>query len=188
MKALLPASLLLVASVFLVTTPRAEARDKHKQREAYSSDHARDIRDAQAREAKRRQDAYEDYRNDRRRSNYSRSGYNYYPGYRYGGYNNGYNYGRPRTNIAIGVSPSYSTQYVERDRSVYRGQAISGSNNSSLEISVQNKLGRLGYYSGEYDGDIGPASRRAILKYQRDNDLEETGRIDRELVNALDLT
>ncbi len=118
-------------------------------------------------------------------------------GYYRGGYSgySPYYYSRPRTSIGIGLGSGYydsgynGTYYRGDDRPVYRGRQLSENGSSSaLEVSVQRKLARLGYYSGSIDGDIGPASRRAIVRYQRDNDLAETGRIDRNLVEALGLS
>jgi len=54
-----------------------------------------------------------------------------------------------------------------------------------VAIQVQRKLKRLGYYDGGIDGDIGPATRRAIRGYQEENGLEITGRIDRSLLRSL---
>jgi len=55
----------------------------------------------------------------------------------------------------------------------------------SLPMDVQYALSRCGYYAGPIDGDIGPASRRAIRAYQRDHGLPVTGGIDEPLLRAL---
>lgn len=40
---------------------------------------------------------------------------------------------------------------------------------------IQNALKNAGYYKGEIDGKIGPKSKKAILDFQIDNDLEPDG-------------
>jgi peptidoglycan hydrolase-like protein with peptidoglycan-binding domain len=50
--------------------------------------------------------------------------------------------------------------------------------------SVQASLRRLGIYSGQVDGILGPDTRRAIEDYQVKNKLPETGQPDQGL-NAL---
>ena len=61
------------------------------------------------------------------------------------------------------------------------------SNGDSLASEVQQRLAVRGYYRGEVDGDIGPASRRAIAGYQDDHGLRATGRIDDDLIESLRL-
>ena len=50
---------------------------------------------------------------------------------------------------------------------------------------VQSALAREGYYDGAIDGTIGPATRNALRRYQRDRGLSVTGRIDRSVIDAL---
>lgn len=57
--------------------------------------------------------------------------------------------------------------------------------NGSLPAQVQSALAREGYYDGDIDGDIGPASRSAIANYQRDNGLPVTGTITNSLLDSL---
>ena len=51
--------------------------------------------------------------------------------------------------------------------------------------NVQAELLRLGYDPGSVDGEYGPATRQALLDYQRDNGLPVTGEIDEDTLNAL---
>jgi peptidoglycan hydrolase-like protein with peptidoglycan-binding domain len=67
------------------------------------------------------------------------------------------------------------SRYLERD--VYRSD--------SLDVAVQRALARLGYYRGPIDGDIGPGSRSAIARYQRDHGFAVTGTINSTLLRAL---
>ena len=50
---------------------------------------------------------------------------------------------------------------------------------------VQSALARAGYYDGPIDGSIGPATRNALRRYQRDRGLSVTGRIDQSVIDAL---
>jgi len=52
---------------------------------------------------------------------------------------------------------------------------------------VQKMLTALGYDAGGTDGSIGPKTRSAIIGFERDNSLPETGRINSDLVERLEL-
>ena len=54
-----------------------------------------------------------------------------------------------------------------------------------VEIAVQVELSRLGYYHGDIDGDIGPASRNAIRSYQARAGMPVNGIITRALLDSL---
>lgn len=49
----------------------------------------------------------------------------------------------------------------------------------------QARLENLGYYQGRIDGIAGEATAKAIASFQRDNDLEDTGKADQETLKAL---
>lgn len=53
------------------------------------------------------------------------------------------------------------------------------------EIRAQLALRQLGYYRGPIDGDIGPYTSRAILRFQRDRGLPMTGWLDVRTLRAL---
>ena len=91
-------------------------------------------------------------------------------GYYYGPSNSSYYYRQP------GVS-------YYRSREAYYGPSASRGN--SLDVAVQQALARRGYYDGRIDGDIGPASRRAIAHYQDDRGLRVTGSINSSLLDSL---
>lgn len=55
----------------------------------------------------------------------------------------------------------------------------------STDAAVQRALSRRGYYDGPADGSLGPGSRRAISRYQRDNGLQVTGTVTPGLLRAL---
>ena len=87
----------------------------------------------------------------------------FYPGYGSWGYYPGYGYG-------------YGG-YGER-----RGYSNGG---GSVVTDVQSALADAGYYRGEIDGVIGTGTRNAIRRFQRDNGLPVTGRLDARLLDEL---
>ncbi len=86
----------------------------------------------------------------------------WYPAYGYDSSYNSYSYDEP----------IYG--YQDRDP----GQMIA---------SVQTELQRLGYYQYAVDGLMGPATRAAIARFQRDNGLSITSAIDRPTLQSLGL-
>ena len=50
---------------------------------------------------------------------------------------------------------------------------------------VQMALKEKGFYLGKIDGVMGPATRRALIAFQRQQGLEPTGRIDQPSIAAL---
>jgi len=104
-------------------------------------------------------------------------GAGFYPGY--WGYP--YEYGYPYYPYPYAYPPPY---YPD----AYRGRVVDGASaRDSMEAQVQQALAEKGYYRGQIDGVIGPASREAIRNYQHDKGLSTTGRINSGLVKSLDL-
>lgn len=98
----------------------------------------------------------------------------------------GYYYGPP------GVPYYYQAPGVRyyATRSVVPRQYWGGSYGyeyGGADASVQRALARRGYYHGAIDGDIGPASRRAITRYQVDHGLPVTGTVTSSLLRSLGL-
>jgi hypothetical protein len=84
---------------------------------------------------------------------------------------------------AYGYDPAYST--YEYDGPIY------GYNNlppGDVVTNVQSALQEQGYYRGEIDGSIGPLTRAALRRYQRDNGLEITAAVDQPTLASLGLT
>lgn len=54
-----------------------------------------------------------------------------------------------------------------------------------LVLNVQKLLARLGYNAGTADGRFGPQTREAVIAFQKEAGLPETGTIDKELLKAL---
>jgi hypothetical protein len=81
---------------------------------------------------------------------------------------------------AYGYDPVYSS--YEYDGPIY------GYNNlppGQVVTNVQSALQQQGYYRGEIDGSIGPVTRSALRRYQRDNGLRITAAIDRPTLASL---
>jgi hypothetical protein len=107
----------------------------------------------------------------------------------YWGYPYGYAYGYP-----YGYPYGYDdgSGYDPNDQGVYDGKdaGYQGSDNRSYEgnspVAVaQARLKRLGYYHGRVDGQIGPATERAIAAYQRDHGQRVTGGVTRNTLSAI---
>ena len=58
---------------------------------------------------------------------------------------------------------------------------------SSVIRAAQQKLNDAGYQSGAPDGKLGPQTRAAISKYQKDQNLAETGTLDQGTLSKLDV-
>jgi peptidoglycan hydrolase-like protein with peptidoglycan-binding domain len=50
---------------------------------------------------------------------------------------------------------------------------------------AQQRLRNLRHYAGKVDGDLGPRTEAALRAFQRDNGLEETGKLDDATCDAL---
>src|SRR5207249_816010 len=103
-------------------------------------------------------------------------GSNYYDQsatYDQGGYNN--YYGQPN-DYDQGNSNSYD-----------QGGNSLGSNQRATVADVQDQLARAGYYHGQIDGVLGPETRDALLRYQRDKGLGLTGSLTMETRQSLGL-
>lgn len=97
-------------------------------------------------------------------------------GYYYGPPNSVYYYERPEVRY-------YATREVV-PRGYYSHSNYSG---DSTRVAVQRALARKGFYDGSMDGNIGPQSRRAILRYQENYGLQPTGTITSGLLRSLGL-
>ena len=56
---------------------------------------------------------------------------------------------------------------------------------TSLIVSVQKELARLGYYHGQIDGNTGSETAQALRWFQSVNKLPVSGQIDSATINAL---
>jgi putative peptidoglycan binding protein len=83
---------------------------------------------------------------------------------------------------AYGYDPVYTT-YVY-DEPIYGYNELEP---SQVIVNVQAELRRQGYYYGGLDGLIGPMTRSALARYQRDNGLIITRSIDEPTLESLGL-
>lgn len=98
-------------------------------------------------------------------------GYGYYP---YDGY----------------YDQGYYDQGAYPQEQVYTAPADSKNSDYAVDSQVsdvQSALAREGYYDGAIDGKLGPGTRNALRRYQRDRGLEVTGGITHGVTQALGL-
>lgn len=94
-------------------------------------------------------------------------------------------------NLCLGINEVYRAAIVATsERTGIAPQALSAligaeAATYTLAHQIQESLATLGYYEGRIDGDIGPASRRAIRQLQKRAGLPETGRVDDATKQAL---
>jgi hypothetical protein len=77
---------------------------------------------------------------------------------------------------------------VYEDGADYYGQGAYDSSEQYADSTVataQEQLARQGYYRGEIDGIFGAETRRAIVRYQSDHGLRETGNLNADTLRAL---
>jgi Putative peptidoglycan binding domain len=101
-------------------------------------------------------------------------GYGYYPYGAYSYYDDYYD-----------DDGSASSEYSQEP---YPAQSEYDNGNRDSSVSqVQAALARKGYYHGAIDGRLGPGTRNALRRYQRNHGLDVTGRVDRPMIEALGL-
>ncbi len=100
------------------------------------------------------------------------STYGYPPGY---AYDNGSDY-------ATATVPTYGDNTNDYGPTENPTNANSG---GDLIVEVQQALANAGYDPGKIDSELGPQSKSAIAKFQRENGLAATGRITRATLSAL---
>lgn len=153
----------------------ADAKDKDKDKDKHPKWKHKDRDDDD-------HDRHRHYDHDRSRAIYlapSRPSFSLSFGNGYAG--RGYYYGPPNTSY---YDRQPGVTYYRTRESYYGGPSY---RSNSIDVAVQRSLARRGYYHGPIDGDIGPASRRAIARYQDDRGLRVTGSIDSSLLRSLDL-
>lgn len=70
---------------------------------------------------------------------------------------------------------------------LYRGAALANGDRGYEVKVVQTALGRIGFTQpGGVDGHFGPATRNAVIRFQRENGLVPTGIVDRESLLVID--
>lgn len=94
---------------------------------------------------------------------------------------------------ALAVSPALARGQMEQRGELQGGQRMGQTDQQSQRASLdrqttrqlQMQLGQMGYDSGPADGIMGPQTRSALSNFQRDQNLPETGRPDRQTLSAL---
>jgi peptidoglycan hydrolase-like protein with peptidoglycan-binding domain len=67
----------------------------------------------------------------------------------------------------------------EANREQYQeGNANAAAPSTAAVRAAQRRLHDKGFYKGDYDGRLGPETRAAIREYQRNSNLNVTGRLD----------
>jgi hypothetical protein len=90
----------------------------------------------------------------------------------------GYYYQRP--GVVFYRSLDAVPYSYRRHLGVHSGGGVSG-------YALQRALARMGYYRGPIDGDIGPGTRRAIMRFEQRNGMPVTGEVSGRLLRALNL-
>lgn len=101
------------------------------------------------------------------------------------GYGYGYGYGYPYD--AYYDNAYYDDSYAPNEYSQEPSTNQPEYGGDSRVSQVQSALAREGYYDGPADGNLGPATRKALRRYQADHRLAVTGGIDRSVIEALRL-
>ena len=106
-------------------------------------------------------------------------------GYYGGFYGGGYGYG----GYGYGGDPGYGYNNGAYDGRVVddRNRGNDGNQPDPAEFAkaVQRQLSRRGYYKGAIDGEFGAGSKSALTRFQQDNNLRATGRIDPATLKVL---
>lgn len=89
--------------------------------------------------------------------------------------------------LAPPSSPNRNLNAVPPASILPSNPAISPSSQQFMEVvrDVQTALYVYGYYTGAIDGVVGPLTRTAIMRFQSDYNLQITGTITPELLDAL---
>jgi hypothetical protein len=101
----------------------------------------------------------------------------FYP-YGYGFYPYGAYYDSNYYDDGSYAADQYATE-TDRDQTESDG--------GSRVTDVQSALAREGYYDGAIDGRLGPATQKALRRFQRDHGLDATGGINSAVIEALRL-
>ncbi|MBI4433058.1 MAG: peptidoglycan-binding protein [Candidatus Omnitrophica bacterium] len=78
--------------------------------------------------------------------------------------------------VTPGANLSASTALITQTASETAAM-VSSAQNLSYHQKIQTALKNAGFYSGNIDGKIGPASKRAIEEFQRANNLTVDGKV-----------
>lgn len=84
----------------------------------------------------------------------------------------------------LAVSPAMASGMGEQRSDVQSGQQSSQLDQNTVR-QVQQQLQQQGYEVGQVDGIWGQKSRQALMNFQRDQNMQATGRPDQQTMAAL---
>lgn len=172
----LRAATLGLGILFVATPASAQFRERERSRDSWG-------RSSTVRETRHHDGFRHDSDVRRRYFNHSRSNFTLSFGNGWAG--RGYYFGPPSAAYYFqrpGVIFYRSWEAVPR---AYRGYSYAPRNGNI--VSVQQALARMGYYRGSIDGDIGPGTRNAIMRFEARNGMPVTGVVSTRLLRALNL-
>ncbi len=86
--------------------------------------------------------------------------------------------------IKKGSSSSSSSGSSKQEGSQSLGTCSVGDSGGRVK-AVQERLKKLGYYSGSIDGDYGKGTKKAVIAFQKSKGLKQTGNVNSATLNAL---
>ena len=90
-------------------------------------------------------------------------------------------------NIVFTVILSVLTIFISLTSSTAQALSKYGSTGDEV-IAIQKKLNELGYYNGSIDGSFGTNTKKAVIAFQKDNNLSADGIVGDKTLEALAIT
>lgn len=90
-------------------------------------------------------------------------------------------------NIVFTVILSVLIIFISLTSSTAQALSKYGSTGDEV-IAIQKKLNELGYYNGSIDGSFGTNTKKAVIAFQRDNNLSADGVVGDKTLEALAIT
>lgn len=90
-------------------------------------------------------------------------------------------------NIVFTVILSVLIIFISLTSSTAQALSKYGSTGDEV-IAIQKKLNELGYYNGSIDGSFGTNTKKAVIAFQRDNNLSADGVVGDKTLEALGIT
>ena len=110
--------------------------------------------------------------------------YDYYAPDYYYGYPYGYDAGPYESGPYEEQAPNYGNNDGKDSKDSYDS---SNQNGDSSVAAAQERLSKQGYYRGQIDGVFGDETRRAVMRFQSEHGLRETGNLTADTRHALGL-
>ena len=89
--------------------------------------------------------------------------------------------------LALTLAGVLAAPAFAHDPGSHHGHRTSSHHRSGHVRQAQEKLQQMGYDVGKVDGVAGPQTRAAVEKFQHDQGLKATGRLDTQTLAALNL-